>query len=127
MHNGFLLLQVALKGMFVQAKELVKFWKLSKSDALIWIVTFLIVTLVNIDIGLLAGLLTSLAIILLQTVRSYTCLLGHIPHTDLYLDLDRYKAVRAFKSVIYVLNYLNFNVSLKIYIENKNTLIYCLI
>ncbi|XP_032674738.1 sulfate transporter isoform X3 [Odontomachus brunneus] len=83
---------VALKGMFVQAKELVKFWKLSKSDASIWIVTFLIVTLINIDIGLLAGLLMSLTIILLQTIRSYTCLLGHIPHTDLYLDLDRYKA-----------------------------------
>ncbi|XP_014476242.1 PREDICTED: solute carrier family 26 member 10 isoform X2 [Dinoponera quadriceps] len=83
---------VALKGMFMQAKQLVKFWKLNKTDALIWIVTFLVVTLVNIDIGLLAGLLVSLIIILLQTIRSYTCLLGHIPHTDLYLDLDRYKA-----------------------------------
>lgn len=91
--DDFVSSQVALKGMFVQAKQLVKFWKLSKSDAIIWIVTFLIVTLVNIDIGLLAGLLVSLVIILLQTIRSYTCLLGHIPHTDLYLDLDRYKAV----------------------------------
>ncbi|KAL6433709.1 hypothetical protein ACFW04_005758 [Cataglyphis niger] len=83
---------VALKGMFQQANQLVKFWKLSKTDATIWIVTFLIVTLINIDIGLLAGLFVSLAIILLQAFRPYTCLLGHIPHTDLYLDLDRYKA-----------------------------------
>ncbi|XP_070172363.1 prestin isoform X1 [Polyergus mexicanus] len=83
---------VALKGMFQQANQLIKFWKLSKTDAIIWIVTFLIVTLINIDIGLLAGLFVSLAIILLQAIRPYTCLLGHIPHTDLYLDLDRYKA-----------------------------------
>ncbi|EFN88552.1 Prestin [Harpegnathos saltator] len=90
---------VALKGMFVQAKQLVKFWKLSKTDAIIWVVTFLIVTLINIDIGLLAGLLVSLVIILLQTIRSYTCLLGHIPHTDLYLDLDRYKAAKEIQGV----------------------------
>ena len=92
--------QVALKGMFQQANQLVKFWKLSKADTIIWIVTFLIVTLINIDIGLLAGLLVSLAIILLQVIRPYACLLGHIPHTDLYLDLNRYKAVsfhRAYK------------------------------
>ncbi|KAL6264121.1 hypothetical protein P5V15_004199 [Pogonomyrmex californicus] len=83
---------VALKGMFQQVNQLIKFWKLSKADAIIWVVTFFIVTLINIDIGLLAGLLVSLFIILLQAIRPYTCLLGHIPHTDLYLDLGRYKA-----------------------------------
>ncbi|XP_011873653.1 PREDICTED: solute carrier family 26 member 6-like isoform X2 [Vollenhovia emeryi] len=83
---------VALKGMLQQASQLVKFWKLSKADAIIWIVTFLVVILINIDIGLLAGLLVSLVIILLQVIRPYTCLLGHIPHTDLYLDMGRYKA-----------------------------------
>ncbi|XP_076165070.1 prestin isoform X2 [Ptiloglossa arizonensis] len=83
---------VALKGMFQQAKQLIKFWKLNKYDALIWIVTFLIVVIVNIDIGLLLGIMMSLVIILLQSIRPYTCLLGHIPNTDLYLDLSRYKA-----------------------------------
>ncbi|XP_018303628.1 solute carrier family 26 member 10 isoform X2 [Mycetomoellerius zeteki] len=83
---------VALKGMFQQINQLVKFWKLSKIDAVIWIITFLVVTLINIDIGLLAGLLVSLVMILLQVIRPYTCLLGHIPHTDLYLDMGRYKA-----------------------------------
>ncbi|KAG7190053.1 hypothetical protein KM043_006199 [Ampulex compressa] len=83
---------VALKGMFQQANQFLKFWKLNKCDAVIWIVTFLLVILVNIDVGLLAGLLTSLAIILLQSIRPYICLLGHIPNTDFYLDLGRYKA-----------------------------------
>jgi len=83
--------------MFQQINQLVKFWKLSKADTIIWIVTFLVVTLINIDIGLLAGLLVSLVMILLQVIRPYTCLLGHIPHTDLYLDMGRYKAVRLIK------------------------------
>ncbi|XP_070515554.1 prestin isoform X2 [Cardiocondyla obscurior] len=83
---------VALKGMFQQAGQLIKYWKLNKADAVIWVVTFLVVTLINIDIGLLAGLLVSLIMILLQAIRPYTCLLGHIPHTDLFLDTSRYKA-----------------------------------
>ncbi|XP_033324659.1 prestin isoform X2 [Megalopta genalis] len=83
---------VALKGMFQQAAQLLKFWKLNKCDAMIWIATFVMVVIVNIDIGLLFGIMMSLGIILLQSIRPYTCLLGHIPNTDLYLDISRYKA-----------------------------------
>ncbi|XP_046743379.1 solute carrier family 26 member 6-like isoform X3 [Diprion similis] len=82
---------VALKGMLLQACELKKFWKLSKLDAAVWIVTFLAVVLVNIDIGLVVGLLVSLTSIFVQSIKPYTCLLGHIPNTDLYLDLRRFK------------------------------------
>ncbi|KAK9297693.1 hypothetical protein QLX08_008736 [Tetragonisca angustula] len=83
---------VALKGMFQQANQLIKFCKLNKSDALIWILTFLTVVIVNIDIGLLVGMIISLAIILLQSLRPYICLLGYVPNTDLYLDMSRFKA-----------------------------------
>ncbi|KAH0954229.1 hypothetical protein HN011_002174 [Eciton burchellii] len=90
---------VALKGMLIQAKQFVKFWKLNKSDAIIWLITFSIVILIDIDIGLLAGLLVSLIVILLKSIRPYTCLLGHIPDTDLYLDLSRYKAAVEIKGI----------------------------
>lgn len=79
--------------MFLQAIQLIKFWKLNKCDAVIWIVTFLVVIIVNIDVGLLVGLLTSILVILLQSIKPYICLLGHIPNSDLYLDMNRYKAV----------------------------------
>lgn len=82
--------------MFQQARQLKKFWKLNKYDASIWIVTFLVVVIVNIDVGLLTGIVMSLGIILLQSIKPYTCLLGHIPKTDLYLDMSRFKAVRNF-------------------------------
>ncbi|XP_078052964.1 prestin isoform X2 [Augochlora pura] len=105
---------VALKGMFQQAAQLLKFWKLNKCDAMIWIATFIMVVIVNIDVGLLFGILMSLGIILLQSIRPYTCLLGHIPNTDLYLDISRYKAaieIPALKIFQYcgTLNFANCN------------------
>ncbi|KAK0090530.1 hypothetical protein PV325_012584 [Microctonus aethiopoides] len=84
-------IMVALKGMLMQAKQLTRFWKLSKLDGIVWIVTVLTVVLVSIDVGLLAGLITSLASILLLSIKPYVCLLGHVPNTDLYLDISRYQ------------------------------------
>ncbi|KAL0818550.1 hypothetical protein ABMA28_008989 [Loxostege sticticalis] len=83
---------VSLKGMFMQVKELAKFWKLSKLDALVWLVTFLTTMLVNIDIGLGAGLLASVGALFCRSQRPYTCLLGRVLDTDLYLDTKRYRA-----------------------------------
>ena len=79
--------------MLVQAKELVKFWKLSRMDGIVWIVTFLSTVLIDIDVGLISGLLASIASVFFQSVRPYTCLLGHVPNTELYLDTSRYVGV----------------------------------
>lgn len=85
---------VALKGMLLQAKDLPSFWRLSKLDGLVWIITFLTVVLVDIDYGLLVGLGLSLATILVQGMKPYTCLLGAMPNMDIYLDCKRYKESR---------------------------------
>ncbi|XP_011498116.1 PREDICTED: solute carrier family 26 member 10-like [Ceratosolen solmsi marchali] len=84
---------VALKGLLFQAKELIKIWKLSKVDGIIWIITFLSTALINIDIGLISGLLASIATVLFQSIKPYSCLLGHVPNTELYLDTSRYVGV----------------------------------
>ncbi|XP_013167653.1 PREDICTED: solute carrier family 26 member 6 isoform X2 [Papilio xuthus] len=83
---------VSLKGMFMQVKELRKFWRLSKLDAIVWLVTFLTTVLVNIDIGLAAGLLASVGTLFCRSQKPYTCLLGRVLDTDLYLDTKRYRA-----------------------------------
>lgn len=66
---------------------------MSRLDAIVWLVTFLTVVIVAIDIGLLVGIILSLSCIFIRGMKPYTCLLGHIPKTDLYLDTTRYKAV----------------------------------
>lgn len=84
---------VALKGMLMQTKEFFVFWKLSRLDAAVWMATFMSVVIFSIDIGLLVGIVLSLACIFIRGMKPYTCLLGHIPKTDLYLDINRYRAV----------------------------------
>ncbi|XP_041972434.1 prestin isoform X2 [Aricia agestis] len=83
---------VSLKGMFMQVKDLKKFWRLSQLDACVWLVTFLVTVLVNIDIGLGAGLVASVGALFARSQRPYTCLLGRVLDTDLYLDIKRYRA-----------------------------------
>lgn len=84
---------VALKGMLMQMTQFVRFWKLSKLDAAVWMVTFLTVVFVSIDVGLLLGVVMSLLTILILGFKPYTCLLEAVPHTDIYLDVNRYKGV----------------------------------
>lgn len=88
---------VALKGMLMQVTHFKDFWKLSRLDATVWMATFLSVVIFAIDIGLLVGIILSLACIFIRGMKPYTCLLGHVPQTDLYLDVGRYKAVSIFK------------------------------
>ncbi|CAG5047199.1 unnamed protein product [Parnassius apollo] len=83
---------VSLKGMFMQVKEFRKFWRLSKLDAIVWLVTFLTTVIIDIDIGLAAGLLASVATLFCRSQKPYTCLLGRVLNTDLYLDTKRYRA-----------------------------------
>lgn len=82
---------VALKDILLQVCDVVRVWKTSKTDAVIWIVTYLTVVLVEIDVGLLAGVVVSLFFVFTQGVSSAVVVLGRIPDTDLYVDVDRYK------------------------------------
>lgn len=79
--------------MLLQAKQFLGFWRLSKLDGIVWMVTLVTVIIVGIDFGLLIGLITSIGTILLLSMKSYTCLLGQIPNTELYLDISKYRDV----------------------------------
>lgn len=83
---------VSLKGLLMQVQQFFTFWRLSKLDAIIWLGTFLAVVIVSIDIGLLVGIILSLGSIFLRGMQPYSCLLGNVPNTDIYLDMKRYRA-----------------------------------
>ncbi|KAF5284073.1 hypothetical protein FQA39_LY17122 [Lamprigera yunnana] len=82
---------VALKNMLLQVTQFIHFWRLSKLDAFVWMTTFLTVIFISIDIGLLVGFVLSLAEIIIMGFKPYSCLLGAVPNTDIYLDSNRYK------------------------------------
>jgi solute carrier family 26 protein len=80
---------VALKKILIQVLDFPKFWRLSKLDGIVWLCVFII----DIDYGLGLGFLLSIGVIFIQGLKAYTCLLGNIINTDLYLDINRYRAV----------------------------------
>lgn len=82
---------VALKGMLMKVTEFGNFWKLDKTDAGIWAVTFVIVVFFDVEYGLLVGVLLCVVRLLVLAVRPYTCKLALAPGTELYLDARRYK------------------------------------
>lgn len=89
------IIAVALKGMYMQAGELRRFWHESRLNALTWLVTFAAVVLVDVDIGLVAGICVSLVAIYVKGWRCAHCELGRVAGTaDLYADVRTHAAAR---------------------------------
>ncbi|XP_034655137.1 solute carrier family 26 member 6 isoform X2 [Drosophila subobscura] len=83
---------VALKPMFMQARELKKFSKQGKLEMFTWISTFLCVVLIDIDIGLLIGICISLLALYIKGLKPYSCLLGYMPEAPgIYMDLNQHR------------------------------------
>uniref|UniRef100_A0A2C9JCX2 STAS domain-containing protein n=1 Tax=Biomphalaria glabrata TaxID=6526 RepID=A0A2C9JCX2_BIOGL len=111
---------VSLKGLFFQFAELKRLWKVSKVDYTVWLVTFFATVLLDVDLGLLIGLIYNLVPILLRTQEPYSCLLGRVPNTDIYVDCNIYKEtvqlpgikIFKFESPLYFANMDNFKSAL---------------
>lgn len=87
------LIIVALESVIMQVTKLPSIWKLSILDGIVWIITYLTVIFVEIDIGLLVGLGVSLISLLIQGLKPNTCLLSRVPETDIYVDKSKYMQV----------------------------------
>ncbi|XP_069945649.1 prestin-like isoform X1 [Cherax quadricarinatus] len=81
---------VALRGTFRRINDLRNVWPVSKIDAMMWIISFLGVVIVDIDYGLLIGVLTSMLILMGRSQKPKTARLGRVPSTDVYLDVNQY-------------------------------------
>lgn len=79
----------------LQITELPTIWRLSFLDALVWISTYLSVILIEIDVGLLVGLLVSVLSLFIQGLKPQTYLLSRVPGTDIYVDKSKYNQVRS--------------------------------
>ncbi|XP_067644559.1 prestin isoform X2 [Eurosta solidaginis] len=83
---------VALKPLFMQAKQLKNYSKQGKLELLTWIATFICVVLIDIDIGLLIGVAISLLALYIKGLKPYCCLLGTIPEAAaIYVDLNHHR------------------------------------
>ncbi|OWF37231.1 solute carrier family 26 member 10-like isoform X2 [Mizuhopecten yessoensis] len=85
---------VALRSMFLQIFELKKLWKVSGFDCMIWIVTFLAVVILYVDLGLWIGLIFSFFTVVLRTQRAKAITLQRISDVDIYADDKKYMKTR---------------------------------
>jgi len=83
----------------MQVKDLKKFYRQGYLNALVWITTFLSVVLIDIDIGLLIGIIISLFVLYLKGWKSYSCLLGTVNNTDLYVNIETHKLAKEINQI----------------------------
>jgi MFS superfamily sulfate permease-like transporter len=83
----------SLKGMFLQFHDLEAAFWVNRTDCMIWLATFAIVVLFDVQYGLLAGLAMALLAILWASYFGEGHVLGRIGETDLFANPQKFSAV----------------------------------
>lgn len=81
---------VSLKKVFMQVRDFYNYWKISKIDGQVWLVTFFSTIILEVQLGLVIGVVFSLLTLVYKIQRPSTCLLGRIPNTDYYVPVKKY-------------------------------------
>ncbi|KAG2536344.1 hypothetical protein PVAP13_9NG182200 [Panicum virgatum] len=89
-------------------------WKVDKLDFLACLGAFLGVVFSSVEYGLLTAVAISIAKILLQATRPKTALLGNLPRTAIYKNIEQYQEVTTVPRVVIV------QVDSAIYFTNSN-------
>ncbi|CAN0002607.1 unnamed protein product [Lampetra planeri] len=79
---------VNLRGMFCQFGDLPVLWRTSRADFAIWLVSFVAVVLLGLDLGLAASVAFSLLTVIVRTQRPHYSLLGKLPDCETYCDIE---------------------------------------
>ncbi|XP_074092542.1 testis anion transporter 1 isoform X8 [Macrotis lagotis] len=73
--------------------DLPELWKQNQYDFVIWIVTFLSVIFLGLDIGLLISVIFTFFITTVQSHRTHILVLGQIPNTNIYRSFTDYREI----------------------------------
>uniref|UniRef100_A0A3B3UAY6 Solute carrier family 26 member 6, like 1 n=1 Tax=Poecilia latipinna TaxID=48699 RepID=A0A3B3UAY6_9TELE len=85
---------VNLKGMFKQYSDVVTLWRRSKIDLAVWLVTWVSTMLLNLDLGLAASIAFALFTVTFRTQMPTYSVLGNVPGTELYVDIETHREAR---------------------------------
>jgi MFS superfamily sulfate permease-like transporter len=75
---------VSLKHHILEVKDVPAIYRRSKMEALAWTVTYLAVIIIDVDIGLYAGIIFSIVLIIARSQRARISTLGHLPGTQIF-------------------------------------------
>ncbi|KAG7228355.1 hypothetical protein INR49_009219, partial [Caranx melampygus] len=80
----------SLRQMFLQFQDLPELWRISKMDFMVWVVTWLSVVVLNVDLGLAIGVVFSMMTVICRTQRAGCSVLGRASNTEIYRPLENH-------------------------------------
>ncbi|RXM32304.1 Prestin [Acipenser ruthenus] len=87
------IIMVNLIGMFKQFRDIPVLWRTSRIELAIWFVAFVASVLLGLDYGLLVAVAFAIISVIYRTQSPKYTILGQIPETDLYCDIEEYEEV----------------------------------
>lgn len=98
----------------IDIQAVILIWKIDKSDFVPCMGAFLGVVLSSVEIGLLLAVSISFAKILLKVTRPQTALLGKLPRSSIYRNIEQYPEAKKIPGILIV------RVDSAIYFSNSN-------
>ncbi|XP_020634026.3 solute carrier family 26 member 10 [Pogona vitticeps] len=74
----------SLRQMFLQFQDLPELWRTSHIDFAVWVVTWLAVVVLSVDLGLAVGVVFSMMTVVCRTQRAECSVLGRAADTEIY-------------------------------------------
>lgn len=94
-------IMVAVFGL-IDVKEAIHLWRADRSDFWMLVITFIGTLGLGIEQGILIGTVLSLAWIIFRSTRPHLAVLGRVPETHFYRNINRFKAVENRKEILIV-------------------------
>ncbi|XP_046895599.1 solute carrier family 26 member 10 isoform X2 [Hypomesus transpacificus] len=80
----------SLRQMFLQFQDLPDLWRVSQIDFVVWLVTWLSVVVLNVDLGLAIGVVFSMMTLICRTQRAGCSVLGRASNTEIYRPVENH-------------------------------------
>ncbi|XP_069086943.1 solute carrier family 26 member 10-like isoform X2 [Pleurodeles waltl] len=80
---------VSLRQMFLQFQDLPQLWRISRIDFAVWVITWLAVIVLNVELGLAVGVLFSMMTVICRTQRAECAVLGRASNTEIYRPMQQ--------------------------------------
>ncbi|XP_073679383.1 solute carrier family 26 member 10 [Garra rufa] len=80
----------SLRQMFLLFQDLPDLWRISKIDFMVWLVTWLSVVVLNVDLGLAIGVVFSMMTVICRTQRASCSVLGRAANTEIYRSINNH-------------------------------------
>ncbi|KAK6315755.1 hypothetical protein J4Q44_G00132790 [Coregonus suidteri] len=92
-------LRLCLRGALRKFRDVPSKWRVSKMDAIVWMVTMSASALISVEMGLVVGVVFSILCVIVQTQKPKVSLLGQIHDTVHYEDMEEYENLMSLPKV----------------------------